>query len=98
MSDLGEWELYRFTGGVSDDVVCKVALRVDEDADEVEYGIWRAEDAEPSANGRLERDGGSGWNDGAREAALRQVTEIYEDGVPEVKRGLEFQIGGLEDD
>ncbi len=46
--------LYRFADEETDDVVCKVALRAEDDAHEVEYGIWRADDAEPSATGRLE--------------------------------------------
>jgi len=92
MSNLGEWELYRFADEETDEVVCKIALRGD--AGEIEYGVWRKEDVEPSATGSL--DGEEPWGDAERERVLQEIARIYEDGVPEVVRGLKFQIGDLE--
>ncbi len=44
------------------------------------------------------RDGGTGWNDGVREAHAEASRGNLRDGVPEVKKGLDFQIGEMEDD
>ena len=95
MTNLGEWELYRLADEESDEVVCKVGLRAGGD---VEYGIWRKEEAEPSATGTLQRDGAAGWGDEAREQVLRKLAGIYEEGMPEVERGLVFRIGDVEED
>ena len=97
MSNLVEWEMYRFADNASDEVVCKIVLRVDESANKVEYGIWRADEAEPSATGRIERDREGAWQDGERKSMLAQIAEIYEQGIPEGTRGLDFQIGDVED-
>lgn len=99
LSNLGEWEMYRLADELSDEVVCKIALKTD--GVEVEYGVWRREDGEPSAIGKFlleawEDDGE--WGDEAREWVLKQVAGIYEEEMPEVKRGLVFYWGEEEDD
>jgi len=98
LSNLGLWELYRFSDEETDDVICKIALRPDEDRDLVEYGVWRREDAEPSATGSLERAYPEVWGDEDREAVLREIAGIYEEGLPETRNGLEFCLGELRDD
>ncbi|UQA56452.1 hypothetical protein [Polyangium aurulentum] len=98
LSNLGLWELYRFSDEETDDVICKIALRPDEDRDLVEYGVWRREDAEPSATGSLERDYPQAWDDEDREAVLREIAGIYAEGLPETRNGLEFCLGELRDD
>jgi hypothetical protein len=94
-SNLGLWELYRLSDEETDEVVCKIALRPDEDRDQVEYGVWRKEDAEPSATGSLERDLAKEWADEDREAVLREIAGIYEEGLPETRNGIAFYIGEI---
>ena len=99
LTNLGLWELYRFADEESDSVICKVALCIGA-IDEVEYGIWRGEDAEPSAMGSVEWNG-SEWNDQIREDKLREILSAYKNALPEIQQGLDFQIGepdDLEDD
>ena len=50
-TNLGQWEMYRFSDEETDEVVCRIALWPDDERDQVEYGVWRKEDAEPSATG-----------------------------------------------
>jgi hypothetical protein len=97
-SNLGQWELYRFSDEETDEVVCRIALRPDEDRDIVEYGVWRREDAEPSANGSLEREFKREWGDEDREAVLREITGIYEEGLPETRNGIEFLLGEIQEE
>ncbi len=95
MNNLGEWELFRFSDEETDEIVCKMALRHDEPKDLVEYGVWRKQDAEPSATGTLETSAEE-WDDEAREKTLETIADIYRNGLPEIANGLVFKIG--EDD
>lgn len=97
MVDLGGWELYRFTDDDSDEVVCKIALRLEDAGSAVEYGVWRKEESEPSATGSLDLERVVEWGDDARERTLRGIATIYEDGMPEVMKGLSFSIGEVDE-
>lgn len=96
LSNLGDWEMYRFADEMMDNAVCRVALRPD--GESIEYGIWRKDDAEPSATGKLEWDDDDEWGNEAREAVLARIASIYADGLPEVKKGLAFHIAPLDED
>ena len=96
MSGLGAWEFYRASDEETDENVCKIALCCDERAGEVEYAIWRGEE-EPSATGSVAASARS-WDDGAREWVLREILATYADEMPEVKRGVEFEIAPLDED
>ncbi|MBK9265170.1 MAG: hypothetical protein IPM54_35990 [Polyangiaceae bacterium] len=98
MTNLGAWELYRFADEGTDEVICKMALRHDDQTDAVEYGVWRRDDTEPSATGRLDLEVEDGWSDEARELALGEIARIYSQGLPETANGLLYKIGEEEDE
>ena len=98
LSNVWAWEMYRFAEENTDQVVCKVALRVDDH--DVEYGIWSGDDAEPSATGTVEwGHDEKEWGDEAREEVLREIMGAYEEKLPLRHRVVEFEIGdGTEKD
>jgi hypothetical protein len=96
LPDLGGWELYRLALEQDDDVVATIALR--KGAGGVEYGVWRREDAEPSATGLLDRAAESAWSDVTRELTLQEVLAIYAKELPELRGGVVFKIDGAAED
>ncbi len=90
LTDLGGWELYRLALEDGDDVVSTIALR--SGASGVDYGVWRREDAEPSATGSLDRAEDEAWSDAAREATLQEILAIYAAKMPELRGGVVFAI------
>jgi hypothetical protein len=89
LTNLEDWEVYRFAGEDTDEAVCKVVLRADDGV--VEYGVWKGDDAEPSATGSVAWEGP--WGDEVRERVLREIVGAYEEALPEVRNGVEFAIG-----
>lgn len=96
LTDLGEWEMYCFADELSDEPVCKAAIHVD--GVEVEYGVWRHEEGEPSATGKFLWDDAGEWDDAARERVIRHLVGIYEEQMPEVKAGLVFHLGMIDEE
>jgi hypothetical protein len=91
LADLGAWEMYRFTVEDTDEVVCTVALRPG--GGDIEYGVFRGEDGEPSATGLVARDGRP-WSDAAREGALEEILDAYEPKLPALRGHVVYDLEG----
>lgn len=94
LNNVESWELYGLMDDETPETVCKVALRADDDAGRVEYGVWRADDEDPADTGAVELDPSTDeWDDEAREDALRQIVYRYEADLGVSQDVLEFYLG-----
>lgn len=102
LSNVEKWEIYQLIDddeeqeadaepGADPTSACKVALRPDYQAGQVEYGLWRGDDADVADTGSVEwSPSDDGWTDVARVDALRQIVYRYEEDLGVEQGALEF--------
>jgi hypothetical protein len=95
LSNLDEWEFYRLIDEESYEVVCTIGVRPSGEGRSAEYGLWRAEEAEPSLTGTVEGEGDGGpWTDATREELIRGVVYKHEGELKVMQGRLAFSLTG----